>query len=407
MSASSVTRARASVPAAPAPPPVAPRPAGGREERRVRQGASLARYLVVELVVVAIALAALAGAAVAVAAVGAAGALLVLLTFLRVRDRWWTEAIAERRRWRARRAAGSAVPRVVRAHDDRGTVVGVACDQGGWYAAVAVLRSGVTDRPAGPLPIGALADLLASGAVPVSVFQVTTMTIPTPHAVLSQTSPAAASYLELCRDLAGGAPPPAAQSTWIAVRLSVPDAIGATHSRGGGTTGVHRAIATTVGRVATALAAAGLEHSVLGPQELADAVRRCSGVPAGAESGRTFTEEWRSWAADGVVDVGFEVTRWPAGEPGAALADLSTVRAARVVCSLELRPAPPRHAGAGRPAPVLLRATVRVAAVPAQLPDAVAGLTARAADVGVKLRRLDGWHAPACYASAPTGGGPG
>jgi type VII secretion protein EccE len=405
VSASSVTRARASVPAP--PPPAPPQPTGGRDARRVRQRASLGRYLVVELVVVAVALAALTGTVVAVAAVGAAGALLALLTFLRVHDRWWTEAIAERRRWRARRAAGSAVPRVVRAHDDRGTVVGVACDEGGWYGAVTVVRSGVTDRPAGPLPVAALADLLASGAVPVSVFQVTTMTIPAPHSVLSPTSPAAASYLELCRDLDGGAPPPAAQSTWISVRLAVPDAIGAAHSRGGGTTGVHRAIATTVGRVATALAAAGHEHSVLGPQELADTVRLCSGVPAGVERGRTFTEEWRTWAADGIVDVAFEVTRWPAGEPGAALADLSTVRAARVVHSLELRPAPAHHASTGPPAPVLLRATVRVAAVPAQLADAVAGLTARATELGIRLRRLDGWHAPAGYASAPTGGGPG
>jgi hypothetical protein len=112
------------------------------------------------------------------------------------------------------------------------------------------------------------------------------------------------------------------------------------------------------------------------------------------------------------VEVAFEVVGWPGHDGAGPLGALSRTPAARVVCSLEIRPRSARspasaeRAGAAGAAMVSIRAVVRVAAVPTQVQESVEALTARATELGVRLRRLDGWHAPAAYASAPTGGGP-
>jgi hypothetical protein len=42
---------------------------------------------------------------------------------------------------------------------------------------------------------------------------------------------------------------------------------------------------------------------------------------------------------------------------------------------------------------------------PGRLPDVARLLSGRAAQLGLELRRLDGFQGPAAYATAPTGGG--
>lgn len=382
---------------------------------RVRRRPSVARLVVVEAVAAAVLLAGTTGSVPAQAVVAGVGAVLLVVAFGRSGGRWWTDRMALRRAWRRRRRVGSSVERVVVGHDDRGSSVGIGCDAGGWYAAVAVspggsAEGGIGGSYAGELPVPALADLVADHAVPVSAVQVTTMVVPTPQYMTPAQAPAVASYLELARDVIGAAPPPIERRDWVAVRLTAADAVAAAHQRGGGTVGVHRALTAAVGRVLKALAAAGLTGEVLGPEALAEAVLHCSGVRGVAGGGPAHGEEWSSWASDGLVDVAFEVRDWPAGSDGpngpagAPTSSLLDTPAARIVCALELRPG--RRRKDTDATMVTVRGLVRVAAEPPQLAGSVRSLTERAAAVGVRLRRLDGWHAPAAYASALTGGGP-
>ncbi|GIJ49685.1 hypothetical protein Val02_65710 [Virgisporangium aliadipatigenens] len=408
MTAPPTSRPRVGGPPGPTGPPVRPpAPVAPARVRKVSQRVSTGRLVLFEIVAVAVALAAFSGSSIALIAVTVCGGAVVFVAFLRGNGRWWTESLTLRREWRRRRAVGSRVERVIVGHDDRGTTVGIGCDEGGWYAAVAVApAAGVEGRRGGAVPVEALAALVVDPSVPVSAIQLTSLAVPSPQYLTPRQSPAAASYVELARDLVATGPPPIEQRDWITVRLTVDDAVTAAYSRGGGTVGVHRALTSVVGRVAKAVSGAGVDHEVLGPTELAVAVQTCSGIPGGAEAAVAVREEWTSWTSGGLVDVAFEVAEWPTRDAG-SLADLLHTPAARMVCALELRPVPRRTpADPGSGGGVLVRGTVRVGALPPRLPDSVRALTERADDLGIKLRRLDGWHAPAAYASAPTGGGP-
>lgn len=400
---------------APPPPVRPPGPGTGHGPgdglngiRPARRRPSIARLVAVEAVAVAVGLAAWNGSVVLLAATAVVSVIVLVAVFGRSRELWWTDVVTLRRAWRRRRATGSFIPRVVVGHDDRGTNVGIGCDAEGWYAAVAVRPGdGVEGRLPAELPVAALAALVADDTVPVSTIQITTLTVPTPQYLMDPQSTATRSYHALANDLVGAFPPPIEQHDWIAVRLNSADAVSAAHDRGGGIVGVHRALAATVGRVTKSLTAAGLAGEVLGPMELATAVLFCGGVPGAAPDGPPG-EEWSSWSSGALADVAFEIREWPADSARMLTSALLSTPAARMVYALELRPARRRAASASAadPTVVAVRGVVRVAAVSSQLADCVAALTKRATGVGIRLRRLDGWHGPAAYASAPTGGDP-
>ena len=345
---------------------------------------------------VAVELAALAGGGAAVAgppvALGLGGAAAVLLggALGRARGRWIYESAAARlrHRWRVMtppaQLAGLAPDLTVQAVTDRGNAIGIGQDRMGWFAAVAItgLDGYVTLR------LDWLARLLSDFSVPVTSLQVVVRQAPFAHPPDERTH-CAMSY----RELLGTAPAPVNREIWLAVRLGPSDAADAASERGGGVAGVHKAMTAVLARIGTALTAAGLAHRVLD----APTLRRILLITCGVPRVGGVTEKWTGWHSGGLVHVGFAVRSWPSNPPPGLL-----------------EPAGP---GAGR-----LGGEHRRRAAPEQLAQpwsagaAARGLRRRPggrvrdarpapprASWGPKLIRLDGEHAAAVYATAPTG----
>jgi hypothetical protein len=116
-------------------------------------------------------------------------------------------------------------------------------------------------------------------------------------------------------------------------------------------------------------------------------------------AGRT-EKRWDRVVADGYAQVCFEVTGWPphGGRLTAALAGLP---AAWTTLSLVLGP----RSDLTAPGEVPLRGQLRVAAVADAIGPSCEALEETAHTQAVRLRRMDGEHGPAAYATAPTGGG--
>ncbi|GIF59036.1 type VII secretion protein EccE [Asanoa iriomotensis] len=362
------------------------------------------RLVVAETAIVAIALAAFSGAPIALGAAAAAALVVAGVVYARRDGRWWTDNFLARRRWRRRRGTGEVLENhSINGYDDRGTSVGIGCDAGGFYAAVAIAPPlGVSGTRGVPVPVDRLAALLDDATLPVSGVQVVSWAAPAPHHLLPSQVPSVASYQQLAADLLPAGPAPIEQRDWVAVRLDVADAAVAAHRRGGGVDGVHRAVAAAVGRVSKALNSAGIVTEILGPQQLAAAVRLCAGVDAPQRDDRLPGEDWTTFHAAGLHHLAFEVQGLPPRE--APLSSLLRAPAAQVVLSVELRPRQARRDDAG--GPVLSRTVVRMAAPAPRLPEVARLLSGRAGQLGLRLRRLDGWQGPAAYATAPTGGGP-
>lgn len=294
--------------------------------------------------------------------------------------------------------------------------LGVAQDAAGWFAVVELAPAAgvrVLARPA--LPLGALAALLDGGAAPLTSVQVVVHTVPAPVAALPGESPALASYRSLLADGAGGSLPadgaggslPADEVTWIAVRLDSAAATEAAHSRGGGVDGVHRALTAGVGRVGQILTSAEIPYRLLDADGLLDALARSCGIAdrgLTAAAGEPRTEEdRRCWRADGNTHVSFWIRSWPplvAAEP--LLARLTRIPADAVTLSLTLSPEREGVRVQG-----LVRLTsATTAARGTDVESCADALAAIAGELKLGLQRQDGEHAPAVYASAPTGGGP-
>jgi len=363
------------------------------------------RLVVAEAAIVGLALAAFSGFPVVVGVVALVAVAAVAVLYARRDGRWWTERVRARWRWRRRRSTGSALPRhSINGYDDRGTNVGIGCDEGGWYAAVAIAPPrGVSGDRGAAVPVPRLVELLGDGSLPLSGLQVVSWAAPAPHHLLPNQVPCVTSYHQLATALLPPGPAPVDQRDWVAVRLDVADAAVAAHRRGGGVEGVHRAVAASVGRVSKALNSAGIATEILGPQQLAAAVRLCAGLdPLDGESS-LLVEDWTTFAAAGLHHLAFEVRGLPPRT--APLSSLLRSPAAQVVLSVEMR-SPARHKEAAASGPVLARTVVRLAAPPPRLADAARALVGRAGHIGLSLRPLDGWQGPAAYAAAPTGGGP-
>lgn len=397
---------------------VAPVPPGPKlDARRVRRYAGAAT--VVHLVCLEIALVVL-GAAFLVSPTlllpaGVGAAVLLLVVFGRADGRWWYEEAAARWRLRRRRAVGAkamnrlalAEPRAramatlvpglaIRNVLDRGRSIGVGFDDEGWFAAVAVgTWSDVSGERAFRLELDQVVRILDESTVPISSLQLVSFQTQAPAGIIESTGPAAQSYQELA------APDgcPLDQAVWLVVRLSPTDAVEAASSRGGGVSGVDRALAAVIGRIEKTLAAAGVPHEVLDADGLGDALTLSCGLdalpptPRGAPLAR---ERWVAWNAGGLEHVSFTVTGWPRDPTNDLFTGLSSLSACAVAVSIALRPQGTEIGFLG---------LVRVVAPSARLRGAVRQLTGTARGLGLRLRRLDGEHGRAVYATAPTGGG--
>lgn len=397
-----VTAAPPRPPAQHRPPDVPRLPA----ERRPGRLGSLAvgQIVALEIALVAVA-AALAGPVWLAAGVGIGALILLALVFARRDGHWWYESLRLRRQFRRRtrraaelaRRSAPALARLmpdltVTSVPDRRARFGVGQDDYGFFAALEVLPS--RDGQHAGVALDQLAELLTNDSVPVSTLQAVIHVVPAPTSVLDRRAPAMHSYLELL----GNAFVPAELRVWVAGRLSPADARAAGDVRGSGVAGVHRALAAVVGRVNKALQASGASTRVLDAAELTAAVEAVAGMADVAVDGTAAaTEEWRGWKTADAVHVCFAVTELPRLPLSDFVAQLGRHQLLSFTLSIEL--------GSRADGKVSVTGLLRISAHPGAIDETTRRVVEFCRGSGVRLRRLDGQHGPAVYATAPTGGG--
>lgn len=378
-------------------------------ERRHRRVGPLAlgQLVVIEVAVIGV-LATLGRPLVVPIVAGAVAAIAVGLVLARKNKLWWFEYLTLRRGLRRRAAAaakaGVRAPALVQmAPDltivqasDRGTRFGVGRDAGGWFVALEV-RPGA-DAAGDVIPavtVDRIAQALTETMVPVSAVQIVAHVVPASAPALPRSAACVASY----QDLQAGASIPAQARVWVAVRLNPADAASAASSRGGGPRGVHHALAAVSARVVKMLNAADLEGVPLSAAGLLAAVSMSAGLGdlrgAGDADRPAVHEEWTAFHVPGAVHVGFEAAHVNMAALSGALHRLPRLTVATTV-SVVLT-----VAGADD---VRVQALVDITAAPKTVEDTVRNTTDTFRSWGVPLRRLDGRHAAAVYATAPTGG---
>jgi type VII secretion protein EccE len=367
--------------------------------------------LLVEVVVVAV-LATLARGAVAVAGAAVAGALLLVPTLARQQGRWWLEQRLMKRWFRHRRAAAAAYGDDVRIAQLRrfapglvvqdvtatdGARIGVARDDAGWYAVLALAQPAREGH--GDLPLDVLVTALAEAGQPGSVLQVVVQTMPAPSVHMHPSSPAGYSYRQLLARF-GAAPLPADQATWIAVRLDARTLAEAAPDDSADLDAAPGVVAALVRKVAKSLRHAGIAHRLLDADGLLEVLIRSCDLEQAAHDPQPAQphEEWSEWRSARLAHRSFWVRHWPPVGQAARLLGLLSATPAVTTVALTLAPE-----DGGRTAD--LRALVRVAAPPDDLAQVCRTVDQAAKEAGAELFPLDGEQGPAVYASAPTGGG--
>ncbi|MDR7280958.1 type VII secretion protein EccE [Catenuloplanes atrovinosus] len=377
------------------------------ERRRGRLGGlSVAQLVCVEVAVVAV-LASLGGPVWALPVAGVLAVVLLVLAFARRKSRWWFEHRVVSRRFRERARAAAASPdrelAALAPHlsvteiRERGTPIGVGRDDMGWFVALAVDAGGDTAADAG-LGADRIGRILAESALPVSALQVVTHLVPAPTSFLDHAAPAVRSY----RELLGGLTIPADSRVWVAARLRPADALAASASRGGGPEGVHRALAALLGRIGKTLDSAGFVSQPLTATELTAAVATVAGLTGAAVTGDAVPapqaprENWAGWQGTEAIHVGFLATRLSPSGLSVAARRLPEVGALSATVAVVLNRRPDGD--------LRMQAIVDVAARATTAAETFAAVTGIFDQCGMQLRRLDGQHAAAIYATAPTGG---
>ncbi len=323
---------------------------------------------------------------------GVVGLLAIVAAFGRWRGRWLSEIALLRLRRRLRRGAirstqadrrlavlAELVPdlTVEEVPGPDGTRLGMGADGAGWFAVLEVEAGDGGADP--PVPLAALAKIGAEAGVAGVIVQ-----------VLSHTEPALDSAGARQRRL------------WVAVRLDADRVAEAMVDDLHRPIEVPAVLAELTRRVRRALKRRGLATRVLDVDGLIDALMlSCDLTPqdtAGPGAGHIH-EEWDAWHSPRLVHRCFWLRDWPDPDRATALlASLTELPKVRVSAALVLEPAP-------EAAHTDLRCLIRLSSDPAtvaQLDDFVATMADR---LGARLFPLDGEHALAVYASAPSGGG--
>ncbi|GLZ77213.1 hypothetical protein Afil01_20200 [Actinorhabdospora filicis] len=356
-------------------------------------------------------------AAVAVAGVAAFGRTRGVLWYVRLLR--WLRLKARNRADRRRPAlAGSlATGLELSTVAERGMVLGVAFDGRGWFAGLAV----DSDEPP-HLAFGVLSGILLGSGAPVSSVQLVTQTVPLLAAPAPPSSEEDDDGITVEWRFAGdddtdtqimnGLPLFARRDAWFTVRLDVRGAARIAAERGGGAVGVRRALGGTVGRLMKGAKQAGVSLRPLDSAGLTEALRESLGAETtmtgdDAETALTgddakISEDWRSWRVGGLSQAVFTLYgRLPGVEELRRLwMDVAELESQFCAVSISLRRASDRPVENR----LSVRCLVRVAAAHDELDALAAGLTKLAVDNKVKLKRSNGRHGPAAYASAASGG---
>ncbi|MGW0733534.1 type VII secretion protein EccE [Streptomyces sp. NPDC002851] len=283
---------------------------------------------------------------------GAVAALLVLLAILRRHHRplpeWWETARALQHR---QREAKQPVPPgtdpmlapavecdpALRTYsfvsrDDRS--IGMIGD-GSFLTAVLFVQP--SDEPLRPevarrqLPLHLIQDALEVDGIQLASAQVVQHTQPAPAPHLPQQSVAARSY----GPLQAQAGSPALRLTWIALKLDPELCPEAVEARGDGVPGAQRALLRVADQLASRLAGAGFEATILDENELVNAVATSSCLNPRANSQHTgndrqpaqrrTVEAARTWRVDDRWHTTYWISRWPQlGQGGVGLPQLVT-----------------------------------------------------------------------------------
>lgn len=316
---------------------------------------------------------------------GVVGAMAIVIVFGRSHGRWWSETVALWWRFRTRRTAaapGGRDPRLAalwqltpdltvrRSVGADGAEVGIGADGAGWFSVLEV----TTSRPGAPvpaIPLAALARLAGDFEQAGVVVQ-----------VVSHTAPAAQ-------------PARRESVVWVAVRLDA-WAVAESMVDDVRTVDFPAVLAELVRRVSRILHKRDLRVRCLAADGLVDAlVRSCDLLPG--VSRYAAREGWTAWSSARLSHGCFWLRTWPDPERVAGLLTaFAELPATLVSIALLIEP---EDAGTS------IRCLVRVASPPHRHEEACATVVRLTQHAGGRLYRLDGQHAPAVYASAPSGGG--
>jgi len=336
----------------------------------------------------------------------------MLVVVGRYRGRWWYEVGGAVMRLRRRRAVAGTVHRTSAGDDwgelskiapeitidqiqHRNMYIGIGLDDQGWFAAIEVAPpDGLTAIGAADLRLSALTRL----AGPLSTVQLLVRAAPFSGA--DARSPCAESYRELRSMLAV----PAERQAWIVVRLAPGDAADAAADQGGEIIGVHATLSAGLARIGDELTAHGVPHHVLDGAGLRQALIAGygSGPYDGTPSRGRFRphESWRRWRGSRAMHLSYGVTSWSVKSAPVVLDALAQVPSAFGVNVAVLTGAlrRPDHVDG----PLASRLVVRVVTSPELEGECRRQLRASARQVGARLVRLDGEHAPAVWSTMPT-----
>ncbi|WP_443035391.1 type VII secretion protein EccE [Streptomyces sp. BE230] len=261
-------------------------------------------------------------------------------------------------------------------------------------------------RAARPLELGLLHDALEVDDIRLESVQVVQHTQPAPGPHVPEQSAAARSYAPLQAQVGT----PATRLTWIALKLDPELCPEAVRARGGGVGGAQRALLRATDQLASRLAGAGFDASVMTEAQVTSALATSAGVNPQASTQamraevpvRRTTESTRAWRCDDRWHTTYWVGRWPhLGAEAAPTAQLVALLTSMPASASTFSMAVSRGTGGAPAVSGYVRLTARgsneLVSVRRQLERA-----ARA--VKVSLVRLDREQLPGVLATLPLGG---
>lgn len=310
---------------------------------------------------------------------GTLGLLAVVAMFGRSNGRWWSESLGLwlRYKMRAGRAGSQAAdPRIAALcelapelvvediEDSADGELGMGSDGAGWFAVLEIAMA--DDAPMPPVPLAALAAIADEAEQAGVVIQVV-------------------SHRTAARD----------NAMWVAVRLDATAVAQSVIDQPGSQVDVPVVLAELTHRVERLLHKHDLRARPLRADELTDAlVRSCDLLPNQLTQVR---EDWDCWHSTRLAHGCYWLRTWPDPERNARLfATLMELPAALISISFLIEPS--FHG-------TTLRCLVRLATARDHYQAMCANAERIVGWTGAQLTRLDGQHAPAVYASAPSGGG--
>ncbi|WP_393063587.1 type VII secretion protein EccE [Streptomyces sp. LN549] len=261
-------------------------------------------------------------------------------------------------------------------------------------------------RDARPLELGLLYDALEVDDIRLESVQVVQHTQPAPGPHVPEQAAAARSYAPLQAQVGT----PATRLTWIALKLDPELCPEAVRARGGGVGGAQRALLRATDQLASRLAGAGFDASVLTEAQVTSALATSAGVNPQASTqamradvpSRRTTESTRAWRCDDRWHTTYWVGRWPhLGADAVPTAQLVALLTSMPASASTFSLAVSRGTGGAPAVSGYVRLTARgsneLVTVRRQLERA-----ARA--VKVSLVRLDREQLPGVLATLPLGG---